>query len=60
MILDEAHLARTEEGQFINYMRLEHFNSVHFVSATPVMNSSKDLGNLLELTWKCSGLGRVF
>ena len=60
IILDEAQAAKKEEGKFVNYLRMESFSAIHFVSATPVMNTPRDLSNMLEIMWKCGKLQKVF
>ena len=53
-------MARTEDGLFVNFLRLEKFNAIHFVSASLIMNTTRDLRNCLEIIWRCSKLKRVF
>ena len=60
VILDEAHSAKKEEGQLVNYLRLENYNAIHFVTASPIMSTSRDMLNYLEIAWLCSGLDEVF
>lgn len=60
IILDEAYMAKADEGAFVNYLRLERFDAVHFIMATPVVSTARDLGNVLEIAWQCMGMEDVF
>lgn len=60
IILDEARLMKKIEGRMIQYLRMDRYDSVWFVTASPIMNTAKDLVNFLELLWSASGLPQVF
>ena len=51
IILDEAHLAKRRNGTVESWISQERFNSIHFVTATPMVHSAKDLSTFLRIIW---------
>lgn len=56
IILDKAHLIKKIKRRMLQYLRIERYNAIWFVTASPIMNTAKDLVNTLELVWSTSGL----
>lgn len=51
---------KKQEGKSLQYLRMESYNHLFFVTASPIMNDARDLVNALELLWHNSGLSRIF
>ncbi|KAF4463903.1 hypothetical protein FALBO_9275 [Fusarium albosuccineum] len=56
VIADEAHAARRLNSPYNNMLRLIEWQSILWVSATPVTSSFRDLLSPLSLMWKAYGL----
>lgn len=51
--MDEAHLGKRREGNTAALLRSESFDTIHIVTATPMIHSSKDLITFLDIIWVC-------
>jgi hypothetical protein len=56
VILDEAHLAKRREGSFAHFMSLERYSALHLVTATPTINTVKDISTYLHMFWRLVGV----
>lgn len=56
VILDEAHSAKKVDGKAYQFLHREDYNAIHYVTATPMINTLADLINPLLLSYRLTGI----